>query len=110
MLRIFLSVALLVLVSAVPSAYAHELGEGYGWRPWMMWGYGMGWFWPVMIFAFWVSVIVGIILLIRWMIYSTSKERGARSEESALDILKKRYARGEIKKEEFEEKKKDIEG
>jgi putative membrane protein len=33
---------------------------------------------------------------------------GIRSEESALEILKKRYARGEISKEEFEEKKRDL--
>ncbi len=36
--------------------------------------------------------------------------RGVNSEDSALEILKKRYARGEIDKEEFEQKKKDLAG
>ena len=58
---------------------------------------------------FWIAVIIGIIFLIRWLVQSTSAGgHGARSEEAALDILKKRYARGEIDKKEFEQKKKDL--
>jgi putative membrane protein len=58
---------------------------------------------------FWIAVIVGIVLLIRWLIISTrTPSHGTSSGESALDILKKRYARGEIDKQEFEEKKKDL--
>lgn len=59
--------------------------------------------------AFWIAVIAGIVLLIRWLILSTkpTSQHGLR-EDSALDILKKRYARGEIDKEEFEQRKKDL--
>ncbi|PWB56478.1 MAG: hypothetical protein C3F06_01240 [Candidatus Methanoperedenaceae archaeon] len=51
---------------------------------------------------FWVLVIIGLALLIKYL------WEGKRGEESALEILKKKYARGEISKEEFEEKKKDL--
>ncbi len=75
----------------------------------MGWGYGMGWIGMIFMAAFWIAVIVGIVFLIRWLMVSTGSAgiRG-KAEESALEILKKRYARGEIKKEEFEEKKKDL--
>jgi putative membrane protein len=66
-----------------------------------MW-WGMGW---IFMLIFWGLIVFGLILLIRWLIGMT---RTVKSEESALDILKKRYARGEIDKEEFEQKKKDI--
>ena len=75
----------------------------------MGWEYGMGWFWTIIMVVFWIAVIVGIIFLIKWLVISTGTGgRIARSEDSALEILKRRYARGEINKEEFEEKKKDL--
>jgi putative membrane protein len=83
-------------------------GRGYGMGPWG-WGYGMGWFGMIIMAVFWIALIVGAVFLIRW--FTTSRgERGrdAPSKESALEILKKRYARGEIGKEEFEEKRKDL--
>jgi putative membrane protein len=72
----------------------------YGMGPGMMWGgWGMGW---IFMIIFWGLLIVGLIFLVRYLIGAT------KAKESALDILKKRYARGEINKEEFEQKKKDV--
>lgn len=92
-------------------ALAQWRGRGYEWGhgPGMMGGYGGGWLGSIIMIAFWAAVIVGIVLLIRWLVQSTGAgSHGARSEESALEILKKRYARGEIDKKEFEQKKKDL--
>ena len=54
-------------------------------------------------------LILGVILLI-WAItrHRSDNEEKLEREETALDILKKRYARGEITKREFLEMKKDI--
>jgi putative membrane protein len=87
--------------------------RGYGdWHmgPGMMGGWGLGWFGGIFMFIFWALVIVGLIFLIKWLIQGTrggsASLRGNSS--SALEILKERYARGEIDKQEFEEKKKDL--
>jgi putative membrane protein len=86
--------------------------RGYEWGhgPGMMgWASGMGWFGGIIMVLFWIAIIVGVILLIRWLIVSTkATSHGTSSGDSALEILKKRYARGEINKEEFEEKKRDL--
>jgi putative membrane protein len=76
-----------------------------------MWGweYHMGFFPILLMGLFWIAVIVAILFLIRWLIVSTRhRNREARPTDSALEILKIRYAKGEINKEEFEEKKKDL--
>jgi putative membrane protein len=69
----------------------------------------MGWLWMVMMGLFWVALIIAVIFLVRWLLLSTgARGRELLREESPLEILKKRYARGEIDKQEFEGKKKDL--
>jgi putative membrane protein len=70
-------------------------------------GYGMGWFGGIIMIVFWVLVIVGLVFLIRWLAASTKGE-GRVAGDSPLDIIKRRYARGEINRDEFEEKKRDL--
>lgn len=81
-------------------------GRYSGWHmgPGMMGGLG-GWF----MIAFWILVLLGLILLIRWMLQITNTEKGIfGGTPDALDILKVRYAKGEIDKLEFEAKKTDL--
>lgn len=61
-------------------------------------------------FIFWILIVILIVLAVRW--YWTSQEKGvatSKPEETPLDILKKKYAGGEISREEYLEKKKDLE-
>jgi len=101
-------IALLVVLAAAgaaPTAWAQNRPwESWGWHPmwgmWGMWGIGMGLF----MLLVWGLLIVGLVLGIRWLL---SQGRDARSD-SALEILRQRYARGEIDREEFETKKRDL--
>jgi len=69
----------------------------------MMSGYGMffGMF-------FWILLSAGVIALVLWAVQKSGKTDSAAPQETAIDILKKRFARGEIDKEEYEEKKKTL--
>lgn len=71
-----------------------------------LWGLSGLWHLGIMllILAFWGVVISGVVLGIRWL-----GSQGKRPQsDPALEILRQRYARGDISKDEFEEKKRDL--
>lgn len=78
----------------------------------MMYEYGFpiffGGFGFIIMIAFWSLVIWGVITLIKGGIGNSQSYKNDIREKSALDILKERYAKGEIDKDEFDEKKKDL--
>ncbi len=104
MRRMALLVIILGLVPNVAWAQDRTYEWGWGmhpmWGMWGIWGIGM----MLMMLVFWGVVITGIVFGIRWLV---SQGHGSRSD-TALDILRQRYARGEINKEEFEAKKRDL--
>jgi len=77
---------------------------------WMMGDWGMGWFGMIFMLLFWVLVIVGIVFLIRWLVQNTGGRgsSGVGTGSQAMEILKERYAKGEITHDEFESMKKEI--
>ena len=94
----------LPLAGSVGNLLAQERMYEWHWEmhPMWWWGWGM----MAMMFLFWVVFIVGLVVAIRWLL---GKSKEAKTD-SALEILRQRYARGEINKEEFEVKKKDLGG
>ena len=93
------------VLSALTPALAQDWTPGpWGMRPmwgwWGIWGIGM----MLFVLLFWGLVIAGVVLGIRWLVRQGRDSR----PDSALDILRQRYARGEIDQEEFEAKKRDL--
>ena len=83
----------------------------------MMGGGMMGWGGGVaglvggglLMLLFWGVLIVGAVVGVRWLWDQGRPAAGRGREESSIEILKQRYARGEIEREEFEMKKRDLE-
>jgi len=90
-------------------------GKGHGYRGYGSWGwpcrYGQcswGMMGPYGMFGGWIMgiLVLVLVLLVVYLIVRHSKVRSV--EETPLAILQKRYARGELTKDEFEQKKKDL--
>jgi putative membrane protein len=78
----------------------------------MMWGYGYGW--PMLWLVFWNIlwlVLLGLLIwaLVRWFPKGGDFLRPSSREPSALEILRQRYARGEIDTATFEQMRERLE-
>lgn len=79
----------------------------------MMWpyGYGAGWGWMaggwIMMVVFWGLVIVGIVALVRALSDRDAAAQPKHSETS-IEVLRRRYAAGELTKQQFEEMKRNV--
>ena len=98
-----------VLITAwLPPGSGLAQERAYEWS----WGmHPMSWMWGawgvvmmLMMLVFWGLVIAGIVLGIRWL----AKSSEGRRSDTALEILRQRYARGEIDRQEFEAKRRDL--
>jgi putative membrane protein len=78
---------------------------------WWPYGYGPGWGWMIggwlMMLVFWALVIIGVVALVRFL-----NDRGGQGRpkepETPLEILRRRYAAGELTKEQFDEMKRTV--
>ena len=117
---LLVALVVLVLIALIgPSIGGAMMGPGG-----MMGGYGSqgnplgtsGWGWglamglgALSMLAFWGALIVGIILLVRWL-GDMAAGRHHTEEDSALETLRRRYAAGEISQEEYEQRRKVLRG
>lgn len=77
------------------------MGPGDWWQPmWGAWGFGMG----LGMLLFWGVVLLGLVVAVRALLGPGK----ASSRDAALEVLRERYARGEISPEEFEARKRDL--
>ncbi len=99
--RISALVALAMVVTAFP-AYAQTYSE----HP-HMWGGGWSMiFGPLMMIVFIGAIIIVVVLLIRWLSGAPIGPAAVKTGNAPIDVLKDRFARGEIDQNEFEERKK----
>jgi len=89
------------------------MGYGYGPNWGMMggdWGYGYG----AIGMIIWVVILIAIVAGVVWLVRSAAAPGPHHlpppRRSSGLDVLEERYARGEINRDEYLQKKRDIEG
>lgn len=96
------ALASLSAASQDPDVGLDTWDQGWGWD----WGWGHMIFGSLMMILFWGGMILLVVLVVRWLGVGSAGGSGAAPPyRSARDILEERFARGEIDKDEFEERK-----
>ncbi len=80
--------------------------HGWGWGYYGGWG---SWLGPLFMLIFTVLVVIGLVLLIRYLV-GQGRPAGGGGGRQPMDILKERYARGEITREQYERMRDDLKG
>jgi len=75
----------------------------YGWPMMGFGGFGM-----IFGFIFFVAIVIGVIFLIVWLVRRSGCCATHKTSTHSLEILKERYAKGELTKEQYESMKKDL--
>ena len=90
--------SLIMLLSTKVNAQPYD-GHHMGWD---MFGYGYGGL------LMWLLLIVLVVVVVYFIFRQQTVGRSSTTNETPLEILKKRYARGEISKEEYDRMKNDL--
>jgi putative membrane protein len=100
------------LAAALWSGPASAQASGGDW----IWGYGPGGWGGMMVgggltmLIFWGGIILLVVLLVRWFGGGAAHQPANPPRQTALEILQERYARGEIDRTEYEERRKTLAG
>ena len=93
-----------IVLVAPTYALAQDRSWEWQWHPMMfMWSAG-GLVMMLMMLVFWGFVIAGLVIGLRWL----AGQGRPTHHDGAYEILRQRYARGEIDKQEFETRKRDL--
>lgn len=86
---------------------------GPGMMGWYGWGnQTMGPWWGIGMALFWIAVLAGLVGFVVWLVRAGSPAAAASGGPSsrAEELLKERYARGELTREEYERMRQDLRG
>ena len=101
--------AFMALFSAGPVLAQSGRYENWHMGRGMTGGWGMGWFGGIFMIIFWIIILVALVYLVKWLIQSTGpRHPKVDGDNRALEILRERYARGEIDKAKFETMKMEL--